>query len=178
MSGPNKDIQTWFRLVSKNMYVRRRQLDSKSATVFSFSATMASLGFSTYPYVRHDAGMTALVALFVMVCFISMYLGVHAMHPKIRGPGRPTDEQLRDGVPMLTTFEHFRNMSEEEYHAAVLSVIHDEARLRRSLAMDLHHLGVELGERFGYLRLSYGIFATALFILVFTFLYIQWKMFT
>lgn len=178
MSGPDKDIQTWLRLVSKNIYVRRRQLDTKAATVFSLSSMMASVGFSTYGYVRQYPIIVTLLVSFVGVCFVAMYFGVHAMHPKIRGPGRPTEEELKDGVPILTAFEYFRNMSEDEYTVAVRRVLSDEASVRTSLSKDIHEVGVRLGARFRWLRLAYGMFGFSLLIVILTFVYIQWKMFT
>ncbi len=175
---PERDIQTWLRLTSKNLYVRRRQLDTKAATVFSFSTMMASLGLSTYPLIRHDIYMSVSLACFVLVSFVAMYQGVQAMHPKIRGPGKPTDQELSEGVPRLTTFEHFRNMSEDEYTAAVRVVLADQDKLRKSLTMHIHEVGVQLASRFQRLRWGYATFALTLGIVMVNFIVTQWRLFT
>lgn len=178
MSTPDRDVQTWLRLVSKNLYVRRRQLDTKAATVFSLSAMMGSLALSLYPNIQHDPIMVSLNGLFVVIIFVAMQLAVRAMHPAITGPGRPTEHELQHGVPMLTTFEHFRNMTEVEYAHAVRTVLSSQEKIHQSLGRDIHEVGAQLGRRYRQLWTAYVVFGIGQTVGLVLFVYTQWRMFT
>ena len=174
-----RGVQTWMRLASKNLYTRHKLLDREASVVIGISAALLTIMVGkTYSAVQHDPFMAGFI--FPMsVCFLAAMLGAtRAMHPHAQGPGRCSDEDIAAGTARLTTFEHFHQMSEEEYMAAVKRMLSEQALVDRSLSRDIHEVGVQLAWRYRLLHFSFALFMTGLLITLVFFLVTQYRMFT
>ena len=55
-------------------------------------------------------------------------------------------------------FGHFSKMSLEGYQQGIMQMLKEKDYLYESLTKDIYYLGVVLGKKYKYLRISYTIF--------------------
>ena len=85
---PEKDVQTWLRLTSKNLYTRRRQLDTKSSMLLSICAVLLTLEAGTlYPRISDTPIMMMALLPVVLAHMGAMFLAVSSMRPGPQGTG-------------------------------------------------------------------------------------------
>ncbi len=170
---PERDIQTWFRLTSRNLYTRRQQLDAKANILLSVNAVMLTLAAGTvYPSI--DGHVPLLIAMLPvsLANLIAMFLCVRAMRPHIplRG-GTFEDWEVQNNEMRLTTFDYYYRMPEDSYVTAVEDLLKSQDSIHTSLINDIYELGILLARRYALLDLAYRIFMIGVFssTLLFTF---------
>ncbi len=167
---PERDVQTWLRLTSKNLYTRRQQADAKSNILLTINALTLSLtasaGYTTI--VEHPHLLFAVVPLFASN-LLSMWLAVSAVRPRLLAEGRAEDGAVEAHTASLVTFDDFYRMDQAEYYQAVTEVLQDQSLIYATLINDIHRLGIDLARRYRDLRRAYLVFVVGITSSVFLF---------
>ena len=161
-SIPERGIETWYRLASKNLFTRRQIVDTKSNILITINAIMisATLG-NLYPLLGTDPHLIyGIVPLTIGNLFSIMY-AIIATRPTL-GVGTFSKEEVQQGKASLMTFDDYYKMPEEDYEEALEEMVQDRGFLYGTIKRDLHHLGVDLSHRYASIRLAYNIFLIGL----------------
>lgn len=155
-SRPERGIETWFRLASKNLYTRLQIVDTKANILITANAIIISVVLgSLYPRLDDDPHLIFAVGGLVLTNVLSIIFAILATIPKQwnKTSGR-TNLESTD----LMTFEDFSGMTLSDYRESVMGTIEDGNMLYPSIITDLHGLGVKLAKKYRLIRSSYLIF--------------------
>ena len=164
---PERGIETWFRLASKNLYARLQIVDTKANILITANAIIISMVLGTlYSRLDDDPHLIYAVGGMVVTNVISITFAILATIPKawmknaVKGKLRDTD---------LMTFDDFHDMSLADYQDSVMSVIEQGDTLYPSIIADIHRLGVSLAAKYKLIRISYLVFLYGIIISVMLF---------
>ena len=161
---PERGIETWFRLTSKNLYTRRAIVDTKSNILVTVNSIMMSVVLgSLYPRLDQDPHLIYAVGPLLLTNLISMGYAIFATRPKT-DKGTYSKDDIDSQNLGLMTFDDFHKMPEAEYEEAVSLLMEDREFLYRSIKKDIHRLGVDLSERYRRIKMSYDVFLVGLVI--------------
>lgn len=157
-SVPDRGIETWYRLASKNLYTRRQIVDTKSNILITVNAIMISavLG-SLYPKLGEDPHLIYGITPIVIGNLFSIAFAIFATRPNI-GKGEFTEDAVYSKKANLMTFDDFYKMPLATYELALREMMDDKDFLYGTITRDLHKLGVELSGRYQSIRIAYNIF--------------------
>lgn len=164
---PERGIETWFRLASKNLHTRLQIVDTKANILITSNAIIISVVLgSLYPRLDEDFHLIFAVAGLVITNVSSISLAILATIPKdwIRKP----DQTGLDSADLMT-FEDFSSMKLEDYQNSVIETIENGITLYPSIIADIHRLGVKLAHKYKLIRLSYQVFLCGIIISVLMF---------
>ena len=166
---PERGIETWFRLASKNLYARRQIVDTKSNILVTVNSIIISVILGSL-YTRLDENPHLVWAITPMIItnILSMAFAIFATRPKM-GKGTFSSEEVQDGDVSLMTFDDFYRMPEGEYEQAIEKIMSDRKFLYKTIKKDIFHLGLELSKRYRNIRISYDIFLVGLIVSVWMF---------
>ena len=165
-SYPERGIETWFRLTSKNLYTRRSIVDTKSNIVMTVNTIIMSVGLgSIYPLLGDDPHLIYGLAPLVIANVFSIAFAIFATRPKIR-KGKFDRQNVLDKKAGLMTFDDFYNASFEDYEWSVQQMMQDKEYLYKTIIQDVYDVGVDLAKRYQYLRMAYQIFLVGIIISV------------
>ena len=158
---PERGIETWFRLASKNLYTRLQIVDTKANILITANAIIISMVLGTlYSNLDEEPHLIFAVAGLVMTNVFSISFAILATIPKSWVKRIVTDESLETTIESadLMTFEDFSEMRLDSYVDSVMKVIADGDTLYPSLIKDIHSLGVKLSRKYRLIRNSYLVF--------------------
>jgi len=164
---PEKGIETWFRLASRNLYTRRQIVDTKSNILITTNAIIISVVLGTL-YIRldEDPHLIYPIVTLVLTNVLSIAFAIFATRPKIAdGQAAAKEDKSFD----LMTFDDFYRLPEEEYRDKVYQIMEDGPLLYASITKDIYKLGVDLSRRYRYIRHSYDIFLYGIILSIFGF---------
>ena len=164
---PERGIETWFRLASKNLYTRLSIVDTKANILITANAIIISMVLGTlYTRLEDDPHLIYAVGGLVVTNIFSITFAILATIPKswIKGAHGNTIESAD-----LMTFEDFSDMDLADYSKSVISVIQDGDTLYPSLIKDIHSLGVKLAKKYKLIRTSYLVFLYGIIFSIFLF---------
>ena len=102
---PERGVETWYRLASKNLYTRRQIVDTKSNILITVNAIMISaIMGSFYPRLNDDPHLIYGIVPIVLGNLISMIYAVLATRPKV-GSGEFSDSAVHQKKASLMTFD-------------------------------------------------------------------------
>ena len=166
---PTRGVETLFRLTSKNHMDMSAMADSKAGIMISVNSIIISVVLTVlmrkledYPHLI----LPTITLLLVNVCTI--IFSVLATRPKILG-GEFSPEDIAQRKINLLFFGHFHRMPLEAYQEGIRQMLNDKEYLYSSLVKDIYYLGVVLGRKYRFLRISYTIFMYGLIISVVAF---------
>ncbi|MFT5998413.1 MAG: hypothetical protein ACI81P_000866 [Neolewinella sp.] len=163
---PEKGIETWFRLASKNLYTRRSIVDTKSNILVTVNSIIMSIVLgSLYTRLDQDPHLLWAIGPMVLTNIASMTFAIFATRPKVQR-GTFSSEEIAAGTAGLMTFDDFYKMPIEEYEIAITRVMEDRDFLYATIKRDIHRLGVDLSRRYSMIRISYDIFLAGIIISV------------
>jgi hypothetical protein len=166
---PEKGIETWFRLASKNLYTRRAIVDTKSNILVTVNSIIMSIVLgSLYSRLDQDPHLIWAIGPMVLTNIASMTFAIFATRPKTQR-GEFSSEEIATGTAGLMTFDDFYKMPLEDYEVAISRVMEDREFLYGTIKRDIHRLGVDLSRRYRMIRISYDVFLTGLIISVIMF---------
>lgn len=167
---PERGIETWFRLTSRNLYTRRQIVDTKSNILVTVNSIIMSviLG-SLYPKLDDDPHLIYAITPMILTNVISMAFAIFATRPKIDRGTFQADE-VENGSARLMTFDDYYKMPEAAYESAVDRLMEDKNFLYTSIKKDIHHLGVDLSRRYQRIRIAYDVFLMGLVVSIFMFI--------
>lgn len=169
---PERGIETWFRLASKNLYTRLQIVDTKANILITANAIIISMVLGTlYSNLDEEPHLIFAVAGLVMTNVFSISFAILATIPKSWVKRIVTDESLETTIESadLMTFEDFSEMRLDSYVDSVMKVIADGETLYPSLIKDIHSLGVKLSRKYRLIRTSYLVFLYGIIFSVFLF---------
>ncbi len=169
---PERGIETWFRLASKNLYTRLQIVDTKANILITANAIIISMVLGTlYSNLDEEPHLIFAVAGLVMTNVFSISFAILATIPKSWVKRIVTDESLETTIESadLMTFEDFSEMRLDSYVDSVMKVIADGETLYPSLIKDIHSLGVKLSRKYRLIRTSYLVFPCGIIFSVFLF---------
>ena len=159
---PEKGIETWFRLASRNLYTRRQIVDTKSNILVTINSIIISVVLgSLYMSLDSDPHLLWGIAPMILTNLISITFAVIATRPRIE-KGAFRKEDVGRGNARLMTFDDFYRMPEADYEWAIGEMMQDKEFLYNTIKRDIHHLGVDLSRRYRYIRLAYDVFLVGL----------------
>ncbi len=155
---PERGIETWYRLASKNLYTRRQIVDTKSNILITVNAIMLSavLG-SLYPRLAEDPHLIYGITPIVIGNLLSIAYAIFATRPNV-GEGSFTEGAVYGKKASLMTFDDYYKMPLATYELALDEMMQDKDFLYGTIKRDLHRLGVELSSRYQSIRIAYNIF--------------------
>jgi len=162
---PERGIETWFRLASKNLYSRLQIVDTKANILITANAIIISVVLGTlYSQLNEDPHMVFAVGGLIVTNVLSITFAILATIPQpfVEHKG---EINARD----LMTFEGFANMPADEYRASVMNVLDQGNTLYPSIITDIHNLGVTLARKYKLIRIAYLIFMYGVIISVILF---------
>ena len=162
---PERGVETWFRLASKNLYSRLQIVDTKANILITANAIIISVVLGTlYSQLDEDPHMIFAVGGLVITNVLSITFAILATIPK------PFDQQGKEvDSKDLMTFEGFANMHVDDYRSSVMIVLEQGETLYPSIITDIHNLGVTLARKYKMIRISYLIFLYGVIISVILF---------
>lgn len=163
---PEKGIETWFRLASRNLYTRRQIVDTKSNILLTVNSIIMSIVLgSFYSRLDQDPHLIWAITPMVLTNISSMAFAIFATRPKLQR-GAFTPDEIADKSVGLMTFDDFYKMPQTEYEAAISLVMEDRELLYGTIKRDIHRLGVDLSRRYRMIRISYDVFLAGIIISV------------
>lgn len=166
---PERGVETWYRLASRNLYTRRQIVDTKSNILITVNAIMISaIMGSFYPRLNDDPHLIYGIVPIVLGNLISMIYAVLATRPNV-GPGEFSDTAVHQKKASLMTFDDYYKMPLEIYETALDEMMENGNFLYDTIKRDLHRLGVDLSVRYRSIRTAYNVFLVGLTIGLFAF---------
>lgn len=167
---PERGIETWFRLASKNLYTRRQIVDTKSNILVTVNAIIISVVLgSLYPRLGEDSHMIFAVVPLVLTNLASIAYAIFATRPKLLAKGAFVEEDIHTKKAGLMTFDDFFKVDEDTYQAAVNRVMEDREFLYQTITKDVYRLGIDLNDRYRFIRIAYNIFLIGIIVSAFMF---------
>jgi len=155
-SRPDRGIETWFRLASKNLYTRLQIVDRKANILITANAIIISVVLGTlYTRLDDDPHLIFAIAGLLITNLSSITFSILATIPET-WKKRKTIKSLE--CADLMTFEAFSDMALSDYRDSVVRTIEDEKTLYPSLITDIHGLGIKLSKKYKLIRISYLVF--------------------
>ena len=155
-SKPERGIETWFRLASKNLYTRLQIVDTKANILITANAIIISVVLgSLYPKLSEDPHLIFAVGGMIVTNILSISYAILATIPPAWK--KNLDVKNLESVDMMT-FEDFSNMQIGDYKDMVLKTMEDGNTLYPSIITDIHGLGVKLAKKYRLIRTSYMTF--------------------
>ena len=158
---PERGIETWFRLASKNLYTRLQIVDTKANILITANAIIISMVLGTlYSKLEEDPHLIFAVGGLVITNVLSISFAILATIPKSWVKRDRTGESVEKTIKSadLMTFEDFSSLKLSDYTNSVMKVISDGDTLYPSLIKDIHDLGLKLSKKYRLIRTSYLIF--------------------
>ena len=162
---PERGVETWFRLASKNLYSRLQIVDTKANILITSNAIIISVVLGTlYAQLDEDPHMIFAVGGLVITNVLSITYAILATIPE------PfiTNKKEIDSEDLMT-FEGFANMNIEDYRTSVMNILEKGETLYPSLITDIHNLGITLAKKYKLIRISYLVFLIGIIISVILF---------
>ena len=155
-SRPERGIETWFRLASKNLYSRLQIVDTKANILITANAIIISVVLgSLYPRLDDDPHLIFAIGGLILTNVSSIAFAILATIPKA-WVKKSSITNLQSAH--LMTFEDFSGMRLTDYQESVMQTIADGKTLYPSIITDIHELGVKLARKYRMIRTSYLIF--------------------
>lgn len=166
-SRPERGIETWFRLASKNLYTRLQIVDTKANILITANAIIISMVLGTlYSRLDDDPHLIFAVGGLVITNAFSISFAILATIPKSWNEKKSlTSIESAD----LMTFEDFSDMELDDYRDSVIKTMEDGKTLYPSIITDIHSLGVKLARKYKLIRISYLIFLYGIILSIFMF---------
>ncbi len=165
---PERGVETWFRLTSKNLYTRLQIVDTKANILITANSIIISVVLgSLYTQLEQDPHLIFAVGGMIITNVLSIAFAILATIPRQQDKSNTIDKaELKKN---LMTFDGFYKMPQEEYSSTVMGLIEDGKTLYPSMITDIHNLGVVLFRKYQLIRISYLIFLYGIILSVLAF---------
>ena len=155
---PTRGIETMFRVTIKNHMTLSGMADTKANIMISINSIILSIlvsvlirKFEEYP------NLIIPTLIIVVVCLTAIVFSVLATRPNVSS-GRFTRTDIKEKRTNLLFFGNFHRMKLDDYSWGMKEMLKDSDYLYGSLIKDIYFLGVVLGKKYRFLRISYTIF--------------------
>lgn len=173
LEGPDRGIDTMFR-VTLNNHTRLSEIaDSKANIILSVCSIVISIALTTLiPKLDSPANAHLVTPTLVLIifCMLSIVFAILSTSPKVTS-GKFTREDIEAKKVNLLFFGNFYKMPLDEYEWAVNEMMKDKGYLYDSMIKDLYYLGLVLNRKYKMLRITYIIFMIGITVSVAAFIY-------
>jgi hypothetical protein len=153
---PERGIETWFRLTSKNLYTRLKIVDAKGKILITSNSIIISIILgSLYTQLDEDPHLIYAVGGMVITNVVSIAFAILATIPSSQNNSKAKSKALQQN---LMTFDGFYKMPQEEYATKVMGLMEDSHDLYPSMITDIHNLGMVLSQKYRLIRIAYLVF--------------------
>lgn len=150
---PERGVETWLRLASKNLHTRLAIVDTKANILITSNSIIISVVLgSLYPRLATDWHLIYAVGGMIVTNVLSIAFAILATLPE----AQKSSENVEDND--LMAFDGFYKMEEKEYKSAVMSILEEGKTLYPSILTDVYKLGITLSRKYRLIRISYLIF--------------------
>ena len=162
---PERGIETWFRLTSKNLYTRLTIVDTKTNILITSNAIIISviLG-SLYPRLEADPHLIFAVGGMVLTNVLSIAFAIIATLPSASSYLNKAKNTMD-----IMAFEDFHKIPLDDYKSIVTETLASNETLYPSMVADIHAVGILLAKKYKLIRISYLIFLYGIVLSVFAF---------
>ena len=167
---PTRGIETMYRITSRNHMTLSGMADTKANIMISINSIILSIlvsvlirKFEEYP------NLVVPTLIIVVVCLAAIVFSILATRPNVSS-GKFTRTDIKKKRTNLLFFGNFHKMKLDDYMWGMREMLKDGEYLYGSLTKDIYFLGVVLGKKYHYLRISYTIFMFGFVIAILTFL--------
>jgi len=167
---PTRGIETMYRITSRNHMALSGMADTKANIMISINSIILSIlvsvlirKFEEYP------NLVVPTLIIVVVCLAAIVFSILATRPNVSS-GKFTRTDIKKKRTNLLFFGNFHRMKLDDYMWGMREMLKDGEYLYGSLTKDIYFLGVVLGKKYRYLRISYTIFMFGFVIAILTFL--------
>lgn len=166
----DRGIETMFRLTSKNHLTLSGMADTKANIMISVNSIILSILIgSLMQKLDNNPQLTIPTYVLLLVNLGSIIFAILSTRPNITS-GKFTREDIENNKTNLLFFGNFHKMQRADYQWGMNHLMEDGKSLYSSLIDDIFFLGVVLGIKYRYLRVSYNIFMYGLVLAVITFM--------
>lgn len=173
LEGPDRGIDTMFR-VTLNNHTRLSEIaDSKANIILSVCSIVISIALTTLiPKLDSpsNAHLVTPTLVLIVFCMLSIIFAILSTSPKVTS-GTFTREDIEAKKVNLLFFGNFYKMPLDEYEWAVNEMMKDKGYLYDSMIKDLYYLGLVLNRKYKMLRITYIIFMVGITVSVAAFIY-------
>ena len=164
---PERGIETWFRLTSKNLYTRLQIVDTKANILITSNSIIISIVLgSLYARLDEDYHLIYAVGGLLITNVLSITFSILAAIPKASKEAKA----IRDVEKVdLMSFDDFYHMDLDEYETHVMKVVEDGKTLYSSIIADIHDLGLILARKYKLIRISFFVFLYGIIISIILF---------
>jgi len=156
--NPERGMQTMFRITSKNHLELSAMADNKANIMISINSIILSILVSVLIRKLEELPhMIVPTIILTVVCLVTIVFAILATRPNV-SRGTFTRDDIHNKKTNLLFFGNFHGMGLNEYTWAMNELMKDGEYLYNSLIKDIYFLGVVLGKKYRFLRLSYTIF--------------------
>jgi predicted metal-dependent HD superfamily phosphohydrolase len=170
LKKPTRGIETMYRITSRNHMTLSGMADTKANIMISINSIMLSIlvsvlirKFEEYP------NLIVPTLIIVVVCLTAIVFSILATRPNITS-GKFTRTDIKKKRTNLLFFGNFHRMKLTDYMWGMREMLKDGDYLYGSLTKDIYFLGVVLGKKYRFLRISYTIFMYGFVIAILSFL--------
>ncbi len=170
LKKPTRGIETMYRITSRNHMTLSGMADTKANIMISINSIMLSIlvsvlirKFEEYP------NLIVPTLIIVVVCLAAIVFSILATRPNITS-GKFTRTDIKKKRTNLLFFGNFHRMKLVDYMWGMREMLKDGDYLYGSLTKDIYFLGVVLGKKYRFLRISYTIFMYGFVIAILSFL--------
>lgn len=162
---PDRGIETWFRLTSKNLYTRLTIVDTKTNILITANAIIISviLG-SLYPRLEEDPHLIFAVGGMVLTNVLSITFAIIATLPNATSYLSKAKKTMD-----IMAFEDFHQIPLTEYKTLVTETLASNETLYPAMVADIHAIGNLLARKYRLIRISYLVFLYGIVLSVFAF---------
>ena len=167
---PERGIETMFRLTSRNHLTLSGMADTKANIMISVNSIILSILIGSLMQ-KLDNNPQLIIPTYVMliVNLGSIISAILSTRPNITS-GKFTRQDIEQNKTNLLFFGNFHQMQRSDYQWGMHRLMEDGRFLYSSLIDDIFFLGVVLGKKYKYLRISYNIFMFGLVTAVIVFM--------
>ncbi|MCK6694191.1 MAG: DUF5706 domain-containing protein [Thermoanaerobaculia bacterium] len=167
--GPERTIETMFRITSTNSQRLSDQADTKANILITVNSITLSVLLTLFFQKAIDySSMSIPLGLLLMVNLSTIVFAILATRPKVPD-GIFSRKDLDAHTVNLLFFGNFYRMKFQEYSAGMFQIMEDKKYLHTTLLRDIYHQGVVLGRKYRMLKIAYNVFMYGLILSVLAF---------
>jgi MFS-type transporter involved in bile tolerance (Atg22 family) len=155
---PERGIETMFRTTSKNHVEFSAMADSKANIIISVNSIIITIIIGVLlRKLDSNPHLTIPTFILLVVCLVAIVFAILATRPNITS-GKFTKDDIVNKKANLLFFGNFHKMALKDFQWGMQEMLNDSDYLYGSMIKDIYFLGVVLGRKYNYLRVSYTVF--------------------
>lgn len=167
--GPERTIETMFRVTSTNSQRLSDQADTKANILITVnSITLSVLLTQFFQKKFDDYSMIIPLGMLLLVNLSTIVFAILATRPKVPD-GKFSRQDLRAHKVNLLFFGNFYQMKFQDYAEGMFEIMEDKKYLHTTLLRDIYFQGIALGRKYRLLKIAYNVFMYGLILTVLAF---------